>query len=237
MIENEHYIGSELEIFKEANTWKRYFAQVIRPYLGDSVLEVGAGIGGTTDALLTPNCKRWVCLEPDRELAETLEKKLSDQRTATNYEVKTCYLSDLQQDERFDTIVYIDVLEHIEEDRAEVERAMDKLSPRGRLVVLSPAHQWLFSEFDREIGHFRRYTRRSIAALTPRNASIKELRYLDSVGMFASMANRLLLRQSMPEKKQILFWDRMMVPISRLLDPLFFHRIGKSVLVVWERDK
>ena len=59
--------------------------------------------------------------------------------------------------------------------------------------------------------------------------------YLDSVGLLASLSNRAMLRQHMPTARQIAIWDRLMVPMSRLLDPLLFHRLGKSVLAVWRK--
>jgi hypothetical protein len=61
------------------------------------------------------------------------------------------------------------------------------------------------------------------------------LRLLDSIGILASMVNRFALKQDMPNISQILLWDRTMVPVSRLIDPLFFYRFGKSILAVWSR--
>ena len=57
--------------------------------------------------------------------------------------------------------------------------------------------------------------------------------YLDAVGMAASLANRLLLRASMPTDGQIKFWDRMLVPVSRVIDPVLARSIGKSVVAIW----
>ena len=88
------------------------------------------------------------------------------------------------------------MLEHIEDDAAEVRRAAEALAPGGHLLALSPAQPWLFSPFDAEIGHFRRYTKKSFAALAPPGLTAVKLVYLDSVGMAASLANRLLLRSS-----------------------------------------
>jgi SAM-dependent methyltransferase len=154
---------------------------------------------------------------------------------APRCEIQVGTLRDLPPARLFDTILYIDVLEHIEDDRAEIRNAIDRLRPGGHVVVVAPAHGWLFTPFDAAIGHHRRYTRATLAALTPPSARIVESRYLDSVGLLASTANRLLLRQSMPTLRQILLWDRRMVPLSRLLDPVFFWRIGKSVVTVWVR--
>jgi hypothetical protein len=102
-------------------------------------------------------------------------------------------------------------------------------------VVLAPAHQGLYSEFDRAIGHFRRYDRRSLVALAPPGLELVELAYLDSVGWLASLANRLLLRRALPTPAQIRVWDGVMVPLSGVLDRVTGGHFGKSVLAVWRR--
>jgi hypothetical protein len=105
------------------------------------------------------------------------------------------------------------------------------------VVVLAPAHQSLYSPFDRAIGHFRRYDRASLAAAAEpvRELALERLFYLDGAGLIASLANRVLLRQSSPSLAQIRTWDRVLVPASRVLDVLAFHRIGKSIVGVWRR--
>src|SRR5262249_8680802 len=120
-------------------------------------------------------------------------------------------------------------------DRAEIALAARRLRPGGHLVVLAPAHQWLFTPFDAAIGHFRRYSRGSLAALTSGDLSLRKAVYLDAVGLLASLGNRLLLRSAMPSRGQILLWDNWMVPCSQWVDPLLAGRLGKSVLAVWRR--
>ena len=132
-------------------------------------------------------------------------------------------------------MLYSDVLEHIADDRGEVVRALARLRTGGQLVVMSPAHQWLYTEFDRAIGHERRYDTRSLRALTVPGTELVCLRYLDCVGIAASLGNRLVMHQHTPTLAQITTWDRLMVPISRVLDPLLGHRVGKSVLAVWRK--
>jgi hypothetical protein len=112
-------------------------------------------------------------------------------------------------------------------------RAARLLNPGGCLIVLAPAHQFLYSPFDRSIGHFRRYNMAGLKALTPPGCVADKVFMLDSAGFFASLANRLILRASMPTAGQIAFWDRTIVPISRLLDPVTAFRFGKSVVAVW----
>lgn len=224
------YQGSELDLFAAARRWKDYFAAAIRPYLRGAVLEVGAGIG-TNTALLAPGRQgSWLCVEPDPGLADRIRGGLGD---GSPVAVRTGTLADLGCGERFDTILYLDVLEHIADDRGELERAANHLAAGGHLVILAPAHMWLYSPFDRAIGHFRRYTRRGLAAIMPPRLKKVELRYMDSVGLLASAANRFLLNQAAPGPSQIATWDGWMVPISRRLDPLLGGRVGKSVLGVW----
>jgi hypothetical protein len=101
---------------------------------------------------------------------------------------------------------------------------------------MAPAHQSLYTPFDRAIGHFRRYDRASLRAVAAEGTTLKRMIYLDSVGLLASTANRALLRQAMPTRGQIATWDRLMIPASRWLDRRIGHAIGKSVLGVWTRD-
>jgi SAM-dependent methyltransferase len=144
-------------------------------------------------------------------------------------------LADLDQGDRFDTILYMDVLEHIDDDRAELARAAEKLQEGGCLIVLAPAHLWLFTAFDEGIGHFRRYTKHTLKAVAPDGLALARLAYLDSIGMLASLGNKFVLKSAMPSPGQIAVWDRLMVPLSRLVDPFFGYSLGKSVLAVWRK--
>ncbi|MGH9593571.1 MAG: class I SAM-dependent methyltransferase [Bryobacteraceae bacterium] len=225
------YIGSELDLFEKARNWKAYWSGQIREFVRGDVLEAGAGIGANTKLFADLKFRRWTCLEPDAALVARMEA-FPDSR----YTSVVGALDDLSAEARFDAILYIDVLEHIKDDRTEISRAARRLNPGGSVIVLAPAHQFLFTPFDAEIGHFRRYTRASLGALSPPNLRWRKLVYLDAAGMLASAGNRLLLRSAMPTEGQILTWDRLLVPVSRVIDPLLGFRVGKSVLGVWQRE-
>lgn len=229
------YPGSELELFAQAANWKRYWAGFVRRYLGRRVLEVGAGIGSNIPLLFSPPIEQWIALEPDVELARQIARGIAIGAIPTRTEVRICTCQDLDSPERFDTVLYIDVLEHIQDDRAELDRAAALLNPGGNLVVLAPAHQYLFSRFDASIGHYRRYSRMTLNTISPAGLTLSTIHGLDSVGLLASLANRLLLRQSMPSARQIATWDRYMVPISQRLDPCLLHLFGRTILAVWSR--
>ena len=228
------YPGTELHVFAGARCWKEYWSRYVRQFLGPKVLEVGAGIGANTVLLFNASVKRWVCLEPDPHLAKELKASLERASLDGRCEVVPGTLSDLKDDCGFDAVLYLDVLEHIYKDRAELARAASLLRPGGVLVVLAPAHGWLWTSFDAAIGHHRRYTRSTLRAIVPEGLQTRLLIYLDSMGLLASLANRWLLKQATPTARQIAVWGRILVPISRCLDPLLCHMLGKSVLGVWQ---
>jgi SAM-dependent methyltransferase len=223
------YVGTELGLFEKAVNWKRYWSAQIARFVHGDVLEVGAGIGANTRVLAGLPHRTYTSLEPDRALAGQIPV------AGPSHRIVAGTLADVS--EHFDTILYIDVLEHIEDDRGEIARAAAHLRPQGHLIVLAPAHASLYSAFDQSIGHFRRYSRATLAKAADHNglAPLK-LDYLDSVGLLASGVNRLLFSRTMPTASQVLTWDRLMVPVSRVLDPILGRRIGKSVLGVWRRE-
>jgi hypothetical protein len=93
------------------------------------------------------------------------------------------------------------------------------------------------SPFDRAIGHYRRYTRSRLKELASPGLELTRSFYLDSVGFFASGANRLLLRKAMPNPGQIRLWDRWMVPVSTWLDRLTWPLLGRSVVGIYTRNE
>ena len=229
------YVGSELDLFAAATTWKGYVKKHVAPYLVGDVLEVGAGHGGTTASLCSGTQDHWYCLEPDGELAGRAARSVAEGKLPACCEVIQGTLDDLPPDARYDALLYMDVMEHIEDDRGEAARAADRLKPGGHLVILSPAHPFLFTPFDTSIGHWRRYTKKTLREAIPSSLEQVRLSYLDSVGLFASLGNRLVLKSAMPNPKQIALWDRVMVPLSKWSDPVLGYTFGKSVLGVWRK--
>ena len=229
------YPGEELEIFEKANHWKMYFSRFIMPLFKGRILEVGAGIGGTTALLNNGTAREWVMLEPDAKMHSILSEKVREHSLPLNTRVIHSTINELPKDDLYDCIIYIDVLEHIESDRMEIENASARLKREGCIIILSPAFQFLFSPFDRSIGHYRRYDKKGLLSLKPRELINQRCHYLDSFGFFASLMNKWFLKQTIPTQKQILFWDRWIVPISKITDPVFFYSFGKSILAVWTK--
>jgi SAM-dependent methyltransferase len=215
--------------------WKSYWSAEVRRFISGDVLEVGAGIGSNTRYLDAGGRGRFVCLEPDAQLLGRLVEDLCG--WARKYEVICGTIESLPCQEQFDTICYIDVLEHIENDAAELGRAAAHLRRGGRVIVLSPAHQWLFTPFDAAIGHFRRYTKATLPSISGTGLERESCLYLDSVGMAASAANLRFLKQSIPTRQELHFWDTFLVRASRVMDRLLLHSVGKTIVAVWRKAK
>ena len=226
------YSGLELDFFEKAINWKLYYLQLCRSLFKNNfdVLEIGAGIGAISKVFI-PSTKfsSWTLIEPDKSNFERLINNLNFLR---NSKVKALNLSieDYENDpNKFDLILLADVIEHIEDDKKTLNKLFDKLKPSGILIIFVPACQFLYSPFDNQIGHFRRYSIQSLEKLLPLNSKVIDKKYIDSVGFFASLVNKLFLKSPNPNLKQVLFWDRVLVPLSRFFDRLFFFKFGKNI--------
>jgi len=229
------YQGNELQLFQHATVWKNYFGSFIKPYLKGNILEVGAGIGSTTLQLCDGSQTEWICLEPDPVLFSQLEKNISTGTLPSCCIAIKGVITDLSPEKKFNVVIYIDVIEHIENDVAELRRVQDYLAPGGYLIILVPAHQFVYNQFDKSIGHYRRYNKKMLRKAVPQSLQLKRIIYLDSVGLLASIANKYSLKQNYPTMKQISFWDKVMVRISKFTDFLINYQTGKSLIAIWQK--
>ncbi len=228
------YIGNELDLFKNAVNWKNYFARTLKPYVKGRVLDAGCGMGANAEYLWNERVTDWTFLEPDPQLLAKVKDNVPWHVLGKSTSINATTAS-LDPSLRFDTILYLDVIEHIEQSKEELARAFGLLSPGGRIVILVPAFNYLFSPFDKAIGHFRRYDKPMLRGELPAGSRLLQLKYLDSMAFFASLANKWFLGQKYPTLPQVLLWDRRIVPVSRLVDPIVFHAFGKSLIAVVEK--
>lgn len=238
MIENKPYPGKELELFREAINWKNYLLRHIKPHIAYPVLEVGAGIGSNSVIFNIKTESSWQLIEPDAEFAAMLAEKIEEGALSANCQLLRGTIFDLPSDNKFKTILYIDVLEHLENDQSEIRRAAELLAPGGKIIILAPAFQSLYSPFDKAIGHFRRYKASGLQTLfKDYSGNTIANYYLDSMGFVASLCNKLFLKQDYPGIRQLRFWDRILVPVSEITDPLFRKCFGKSLLFIWQTEE
>jgi hypothetical protein len=135
-----------------------------------------------------------------------------------------------------DTIVYINVLEHVEDDAAELRIMHNSLTERGKICIFVPAVPFLLSDFDRQIGHFRRYSRNELVSKCER-AGFKILlaRGFDFPGIFPWLVKYRLLRSLTIEQSMVKLYDRLVVPPIRLVETILKPPIGKNLILVAEK--
>lgn len=220
----------EFAALSEAVNYRAAIVHEFAPYLRGRVLEVGAGIGQTTEAMLAlPGVEELVGVEPDTRFQNGFRERLPDVRLVAGT------TANLNPGESFDAAVMVNVLEHIEHDVEELIRLRSILGERsGHLCILVPARQELYSKLDAHFGHFRRYDRPSLkSALQQAGFEIENLFYFNVVGYFAWGLRYTLLRGMSFDIQQVRLFDRKIFPwvhrIERgLMRPLF----GQSLVVI-----
>ena len=221
-----NYPGKELELFDKANFWRKYIFFKTKKFIKGDVLEIGAGLGSFTSTYFQ-DANRITISELDPYNLEFLKKRFAK----TNIEIIEKYVSEINVG--YDSILYMNVLEHIEKDIEEINNSLKILNKNGMLIILVPAHQKLFSKFDKEIGHFRRYNLNFFKDLILKDAKIEKLNYLDSTGYFLYYLNKLFFKnESYPNAIKIFIWDKFFTPVSLFLDWLTNYKFGKNVLCV-----
>ena len=222
-----NYPGKELELFDRASFWRKYLYMYVKKFIGKKVLEVGAGIGSFT-SIYKSNNKEITLSEIDNSNYESLKEKFN---TDKNITIESKLIENFNNS--FDTILYMSVLEHIENDRKEIELAMSKLDKNGHLIICVPAHNYMFSNFDKEIGHFRRYEIDFFKNLKLENAKILKCYFLDSMGHLIYFINKLVFSKEVyPSKMKIFIWDKIFIPLTFFLDFLSFYKFGKNIICI-----
>jgi glycosyltransferase involved in cell wall biosynthesis len=147
-----------LDAFAGAPNFNRWMADTIRPYIGRNVLEIGAGMGNLTRQLL-PGRKRYVATDIDHEHLDRLSNRLSHRPRLEIAELNAAIPRDHEAFRgQMDTVICLNVLEHIEDDLEALRNIRSMLEDGGRVVILVPSGQSIFNSLDEELGHFRRYS-------------------------------------------------------------------------------
>src|SRR5262249_56622772 len=170
---------SRVEVLRRYNG---FLWDLMQPFIGRRILEVGAGTGLLTRYLSTR--ERVLATELDPEYIGLLRRTFAD---SPNVEIRPLDLAHLAENgiprRSFDTVVCSNVLEHIEDDSAALAALHDVLTPGGRVVLIVPAIQALYGSIDRAIHHYRRYSRDDLAAkLQGAGLAVEHLNYFNMVG-------------------------------------------------------
>ena len=216
----DNYPEVVTERFDNANFHINYCLKFIKKYIKGNVLEVGAGCGSFTRNYINQKIHSITLTELDDKNILDLKKSF-----ASNSRVRITKNSIYDINQKFDTIVYLHVLEHIKNDKEEIEEASKKLNQNGTLIIMVPAHQKIYSNLDKAVGHFRRYEKEFFKR-DFKQLKIFNIKFLDSMGYFLYYLNKLFFKKEVyPSKIKIFIWDKLFTPISIVADFIFRYKL------------
>lgn len=217
---------------KDAHNYHRYLCSLILPHLGRRVLEIGPGYGQYTEAFVNES-REVYALDIDAKCVAHLQRALPQVKAVEgNLDSDECLES--FQDIRFDTVIALNVLEHIADDVAALKRLNSVTIAGGELLLLVPAHIRLYGQMDRLAGHYRRYNKQMLGkVLREAGFRVVEMKYINPVGGMGWYLNSKFYKpaslSTQAVNSQILFFDKYVLPLSRLLTPVFEGFFGQSL--------
>jgi len=223
---------SDLEVMSEAENYRNWMYRQISPFIGQRILEVGAGIGNFTSLLLD----REMVLPVDKYLpcVEHLQERLGHHLRVQPRQVDIADPVDqVLKDYRFDTVICMNVLEHIADDLSALSNMRTVLVPGGKLILLVPAFQFLYGTVDRSLEHYRRYTKRELLPKMLRTGfQVEKAFYMNFIGMAGWFVNNRLLKWREESASQIGLFDRFVAPWAERIEKLVPPPIGLSLIAV-----
>lgn len=222
----------DLEVLKSAERYQRWILSCFGQALRGKVLEVGGGNGNFT-RWIAPQASRVVVLEPDLQLSSQLAEL-----SIPNVETIPLRLEHFSREETFDSVVMINVLEHIEDDTAALSSLKRLLTPEGKVCVLVPAHKALYAPIDSRFGHYRRYSKVELKSrLDHAGFDAEVCRYFNPIGAIGWIISFKLARRSRLGPGAVKLNEAIGVPLGRALERLGAPPFGQSVIAVASMKK
>ena len=223
-----------------ATNYRRWIMEYLKPFIGRHIVEVGAGMGAFSELIFQTQPKSLTVLEPSSNMYSHLMTVL-ERANKDVVQVRQCDLAGALADgslrlQPLDTAVYINVLEHIDDDAAELETVYSALSPGGHILIFVPALPFLMSRMDREIGHFRRYTLKALQAkCSAAGFRIRHARYFDLFGIVPWWIKYRVLNATTLGARAVRLHDRWVVPVSRAIENIRRPPIGKNIILIGQK--
>ena len=228
------YFGKDLEAMVDAVNYQQWLVDEFKPYLGSRIAEIGAGNGNISNLILLQNIEKLYAFEPSENMYRLLKKRMN-----CNAKVEIFQTIFQQKAEAFanffDTILYVNVLEHIEDDRQELFTAQSCLKSKGYIGIFVPAMKWLYSNYDKSLGHFRRYSKsRLVELVNEADFDVVKVRYFDIAGILPWYVNFVLLKKQLTYLN-VQLYDNVVIPIMRYVEGIVQPPIGKSLFLIGQK--
>lgn len=218
-----------LESNASAVNYHAWLTDMARPYLGDDPVELGSGLGDYARRWLEGGAPRITVSELDPERLTVLRDVFEGDARVTVRQLDAEQLPAGQ----YSSCVAFNVLEHITQDVATLRSMRTLVRPGGYVVMFVPAFEFAMSDFDRLVGHVRRYRKSGLVkAFTSAGLVVEDARYVNLPGLLAWFVGMRLLRMTPGDGLILRVWDKMVIPLTRALERHVRAPFGQSVLVV-----
>lgn len=235
--QTEHeYAANDLEVMQEARRYGAHIFKLLRPHVGARVLEVGCGIG-TMSRPLADVADFVVGIEPNANCVGRVRQAMqgNSKFTLLVRHIEECDPAEFVR-HRFDTVVCVNVLEHIADDGAALRAFRESVAPGGRVLVWVPAVPAAYGPLDAELGHHRRYSKASLHRLFEvAGLELLALRYTNPVGLLGWMYNAHVTKSTAHSIEQVRLFERFVAPWALPLERLVPPPIGLSLFAVGHR--
>jgi SAM-dependent methyltransferase len=214
-----------------APRYRQWEFELVAPHLGRSTLEVGVGMGHFAERLASAGLDRLVLGDADSHCLTRLREQYADRPDVEVVEV--CLPGPVPIQERVESAVAMNVLEHIEDDAQALRSVASAVLPGGRIVIWVPGYMRLYGEFDRKIGHYRRYTPATIRAAV--ESAGLAVRFARPVNLLGGIAWWVAVRRGgvgTPDPRLVALYDNVVVPASRAIEKVLRPPFGQSILCV-----
>lgn len=221
-------LAPTLDSLDEAVNYMRWIVDLARPALAAPILEIGAGVGTFTAAFA--DIAPVHAVEPGAQGTAVLRERFADD---SRVRITQGVIDDLPPGAAYGSAVMINVLEHIEDDVAALQSIRSRLSQGGHIAIWVPAFPLLYSDFDRDLGHFRRYRLPGLRqVVTSAGFSVTDARYVNAPGFFSWLIITRLLKQRPTSGPLVTIFDRFVVPLVRRVESVVRPPFGQSILLI-----
>jgi SAM-dependent methyltransferase len=227
---------SALHLLATRYNYNHWIFKNIRKFIGNDILEIGAGIGNITDFIM--NRSRLALIDNNERFVTYLKGKYHF-RTTEHCKIYNADIVAIEKSPvascRYDTIICLNVLEHIENDVKAFANMVSLLAPGGKLILLVPAFSFLYGTMDKTYGHIRRYNKKTLRGYAAKHPlAVTKCCYMNVLGVFGwFLHGKILRRNALPQNQTIIF-DKL-VPLLSLIERLLPPPLGQSLLFIAER--